>query len=172
MTKAVRGQAKQESTKRIPWGWLIGVALVIVVAGFVFWQSQGRVSFRMQDGEKQVLVLLRNRHDGHYTLEYTGSRPIRLREFYVMLAGEVLHMDVDAVTLRHKGQDYVVEAGQLPPDANLVLQPGDTLEVTVTYLGQTLGTNYVYGFRMGYELNGRQQVYDLTLEFEYAVFVE
>jgi hypothetical protein len=44
--------------------------------------------------------------------------------------------------------------------------------VQVTYLGQTLGGNYMYGFRIGYGDDPEAEPFDLIAEFDYAIIVE
>jgi hypothetical protein len=165
--------SKKSSTSSFPWAWVIAALFIIGAVFLWYWQTSERNVFQIVGGEKSLLVLLRNEKSGEYTLRYVGRKPAQLESLKVMLGGEILHMDVMEVVVNHQGEEYVLSrVGKVPPGTAITLNPGDEFTVRVTFLGQTLGGNYLYGFRLGYSLDGRARTYDLMLEYEYAVFVE
>jgi len=129
--------------------------------------------FVMVDGDEQLLVLLRNTKDGNYRVRYEGRDPTELRSLHVMLGGQILHVDVQQVVIVHNDQEIILEPdGALPPGSQVTLVSGDEFDVIVTYIGRTLGGNYMYGFRMGYGDDPQGEPFDLITEFEYAIIVE
>ena len=130
-------------------------------------------SFEMMGGDEQVLVLLRSEEDGTYQVRYEGRDQTELRSLKVMLGGQILHVDIHRVTLLHDGREILLEGdGTLPEGTQVVLSPGEEFDVKVTYLGQTLGGNYMYGFRIGYGNDPGAEPYDLIAEYDYAIIVE
>jgi hypothetical protein len=129
--------------------------------------------FIMMGGDEQLLVLLRSEKDGQYQVQYDGRNPTELNSLHVMLGGQILHVDIKQVVILHNGQEVILEGnGTLPQGSQLILTPGDEFEVRVTYLGQTLGGNYMYGFRIGYGDDPQAEPWDLIAEFDFAVIVE
>ena len=129
--------------------------------------------FAMMGGDEQLVVLLRSEKDGNYLVQYEGRNPAELNSLKVMLGGQILHVDVKEVVIVHNGQEVILEGnGTLPAGSTLNLDPGDEFEVRVTYLGQTLGGNYMYGFRIGYGEDPQADPWDLIAEFDYAIIVE
>lgn len=129
--------------------------------------------FIMMGGDEQLLVLLRNENDGHYQVQYDGRNPAELNSLHVMLGGQILHVDIKQVAILHNGQEVILEGnGTLPEGSQLMLNPGDEFEVRVTYIGQTLGGNYMYGFRIGYGDDPQAEPWDLIAEFDFTVIVE
>ena len=148
---------------------------IILIIGYAL-SSCSAVSpnpFAMMGGDDQLVVLLRNEKDGNYMVRYEGRNPAELFSLHVMLGGQILHVDVKQVALIHNGQEIILEGdGTLPTGSQLILSPGDELEVRVTYLGQTLGGNYMYGFRIGFGEDPQAEPWDLIAEFDYAIIVE
>jgi hypothetical protein len=127
----------------------------------------------MLGGDEQLVVLLRNEKNGNYVVRYEGRNPAELNSLHVMLGGQILHVDVKQVVIVHNGQEVILEGdGTLPAGSQVTLAPGDELEVRVTYLGQTLGGNYMYGFRIGFGDDPQAEPWDLIAEFDYAIIVE
>ncbi len=162
-----------KSPKRL-WIGIAAAVVVIVaaVAGFFAWQANV-IPFTMAGGDKQVIVLLRAPHDGAYTLQYTGNASITLKRLLPMIQGPTLNMDVEEVVVIHGGQEYVLDTdGYLPEAANIVLQADDTIDVRISYLGQTIGSNRLYGFRLRYDQNSSLKEVVMELEEYYMVYVE
>jgi hypothetical protein len=91
----------------------------------------------------------------------------------VMLAGQVLRVDVRQVAVVHGDQEYVLGGdGRLPEGSELVLEPGEVFDVRVTFRGQSLGGNYLYGFEIGYLDGERERTVQLVLDYDYAIVVE
>ena len=179
---ASAGEKEKKSTYRrsragiakIAWGWWVASgALIVVAAGLYFWLSQNRYAFSLQEGPKQVLILIRQDVQATYRVKFEGSRPVDLQSLHVMLAGQILHVDVKQVALVFGGEQIVLEPdGSLPPGRLLNLEPGEIFDVRVTFLGQSLGGNYLYGFKIDYGNEGRQGSYELVLDFDYSIIVE
>jgi hypothetical protein len=90
-----------------------------------------------------------------------------------MLAGQVLHVDVRQVVLKYGDQELTLGGdGRLPEGSEVVVQPGDAFDVQVTFRGQTLGGNYLYGFEIGYLTGERDRTVQLVLNYDYAIVVE
>jgi hypothetical protein len=131
------------------------------------------IPFVAMGGDEQLLVLLRNDKDGNYQVRYEGREPAELHSLKVMLGGQILHVDVKQVAVVHNDQEVILEGnGSLPEGSQIILAPDDEFDVRVTYLGQTLGGNYMYGFRIGYGDDPEAEPFDLIAEFDYAIIVE
>ena len=129
--------------------------------------------FAMVGGDEQLLVLLRNDKDGHYQVRYEGRQPTELHSLHVMLGGQILHVDVVQVAIIQGENIVILEGdGKLPEGSQIFLAPDEDFEVRVTYHGQTLGGNYMYGFRTVHGDDPQAEPVDLIAEFDYAVIVE
>lgn len=154
--------------------WIIvPIILILLGTGGYLLLARNSVKFTMVSGEKSLVVLIRNEKQGVYRARYEGRQPLDLRSLHVMLAGQILHVDVKQVVLSYQGQELVLGAdGKLPPGATLKLPPGAEFEVKVTFLGQSLGGNYMYGFRIGYGKEDQPALYELKAGYDYAIVVE
>jgi len=129
--------------------------------------------FAMVGGDEQLLVLMRNEKDGYYQVRYEGRQPAELHSLHVMLGGQILHVDVVQVAIIQGENIVILEGdGTLPQGSQVFLASGEEFEVRVTYLGQTLGGNYMYGFRTVSGDDPQAEPVDLIAEFDYAVIVE
>ncbi|OGO65512.1 MAG: hypothetical protein A2Z45_04710 [Chloroflexi bacterium RBG_19FT_COMBO_55_16] len=170
--RSPRSQSDQKK-RNLPWAWIALGAVVAVALAVVFWLIQNRHTFVIAEGETEVVVLLRNEKEATYRIKHEGRKPVDMQTLQVMLAGQILHVDVKQVTLVHDGQEVVLEPdGRLPAGTEMKLAPGDLFDVRVTMIGQTTGGNYLYGFRLGYAAGNRTRTDELVLEYEYKIFVE
>ncbi len=169
-----RGVQTRGDVPRIPWIWLVVGALVVVVIGIVVWQTQTQQAFVLQEGDQELLVLLRNDEIGVYQVEYQGRGQVELRSIKPMLAGQILHVDVTRVVVSQASTEVVLEqpAGRLPEGQEITLQPGDVFNIHVTLRGQSIGGNYMYGFRIGYQDGISEETFELTMDFDYEIIVE
>lgn len=152
---------------------LVPIILIILGVSGYFYFTRSSVRFAMVSGEKSLVVLIRNDEQGVYRVRYEGRQPIDLRSLHVMLAGQILHVDVKQVVISYQGQEITLEPnGKLPAGAMLELAPGAEFDVRVTFLGQSLGGNYMYGFRIGYNRGDREAQYELKAGYDYAIVVE
>lgn len=155
------------------WGWLI--ALILIGAALFIW-LQPDASFNLIGGDKTLIVLLREQGEAVYQLRYEGSQPAQITHLLVMLAGTTLHSDIDQVTLLLNDQSITLQDGTATPP--LTVQPGDTVRVQVRYAARSIGYNYLYGFRVTFEQNGRTQTVDIAdpgakdKKYNYLVNVE
>ena len=176
MTNQGRDRAAENrgSVPRIPWIWLVAGALVLVAIVALVWQTQTRAAFVLQDGQEELLVLIRNDASGIYQVQYRGRQPVQLQWIKPMLAGQILHVDVREVAVSKDSAEGVLEqpAGTLPEAQEISLQPGDVFNIRVTVRGQSIGGNYLYGFRIGYQDGGGEQTFELVMDFDYAIIVE
>jgi hypothetical protein len=172
----MRNQSKNRAfTKALNrnWLWVVLAAVALLATVIYLWRIQSQPMFRLQQGEKSLLVLLRNEDQAAYQVQYTGRRPTELKSLQVMLAGKILHVDVVEVALARPGEELVLLGdGSLPEGRQWLLQPGDTFSVRITFRGQTLGYNYLYGFRMLLASGDQERTYELVLDFDYAIQVE
>jgi hypothetical protein len=161
------------ATRRITWLW-IALGMILLLAAVIFaWQAQAGQAFKMQEGTQNLMVLIRNDKEGRYRVQYAGIRPADLRSLHVRLAGQVLHVDVKQVVLSRDGQEVVLQPnGRLPEGTEFILQPNDTFDVLVTFRGQTLGGNYMNGFRIVYAVSDRERTYDLVVDYDYTIVVQ
>lgn len=168
------GMKKRGGITNIAWGWWVASgALLVVAVGLYFWISLNRYAFSLDEGPKQVLILIRQDVQTTYRVKFEGSRPVDLRSLHVMLAGQILHVDVKQVTLVSGDEEIVLlPDGSLPSGSRLNLDPGEVFDVRITFLGQSLGGNYLYGFKIDYGNEGRQGSYELVLDFDYSIIVE
>lgn len=176
------GQAKSKKSQRTlsrtiafnqPWVWILIGAVIIVAAGAFFWWSQIRQPFSLVEGNPQLVVLIRSDRESVYRLRYEGRQPVNLQSIRVMLAGQILRVDVKQVAVIQGDREYVLGGdGRLPEGSEVLLQPGETFDVRVTYRGQSLGGNYLYGFEIGYLAGNRERTVQLVLHYDYAIIVE
>jgi hypothetical protein len=150
-----------------------GVLVLVAIVALV-WQTQTRAAFVLQDGQDQLLVLIRNDASGVYQVQYRGRQPVQLQSIKTMLAGQILHVDVREVAVSKESAEVVLEqpAGALPEGHEISLQPGDVFNIRVTLRGQSIGGNYLYGFRIGYQNGGSEQTFELVMDFDYEIIVE
>lgn len=150
--------AKATSQLSIPWwAWLI-VLLLAAAALFIWLQPGG--TFNLIGGDKTLIILLREQGEAVYQLRYEGSQPARITNLVVMLAGTIIHVDVDEVTLQLDDQSITLQDGAVNPQLNV--QPGQTVRVKVRYAARSIGYNYLYGFRITFEQNGSTQTVDIA----------
>jgi hypothetical protein len=129
--------------------------------------------FVMVGGDEQLVVLIRNEKEGSYQVRYEGRNPAELQSLQVMLGGQILHVDVAQVVIVQEGNEVILEGdGTLPEGSQVMLTPGEEFIVRVTFLGQSLGGNYMYGFRIVYGDDPGAEPVDLIAEYDYAVIVE
>ena len=153
--------------------WVPFTAALILIGTLVSCSIVNPTPFVNLGGEEQLLVLLRNEKDGNYQVRYEGREPAELQSLQVMLGGQILQVDVKQVAITHNDQEVILEGdGSLPEGSQIVLAPNDEVNVRVTYLGQTLGDNYMYGFRIVYGDDPKVDPFDLIAEFEYVIVVE
>ena len=170
--RSPRPQADQKKENRLRI-WIWPGALVVLALVVLFWLVQNRHTFVITEGETEVVVLLRNEKEATYRIKHEGRKPVDMQTLKVMLAGQILHVDIKQVTLVHGGQEVILEPdGRLPSGTEMKLAPGDLFDVRVTMIGQTTGGNYMYGFRLGYAAGNRTVTDELVLEYEYKIFVE
>ncbi len=152
--------------------WVVLGVLIISVVAFFVWRSQNQHAFILEQGQKDLLVLIREDAQSDYQVKYEGTEPVDLKSLHVMLAGQILHVDVKQVMLVFGDQEIVLEPnGSMPAGTNFNLKPGDIFNVRVIFLGQSLGGNYLYGFRIVYDTGGNEQTYELVMNFDYSVVV-
>lgn len=150
----------------------LAIVLVLAVAAVTVWRPASS-PFSLTKGEVNVMVVLRNTRTAEYTLTYEGKQPVTLERVLPMLQGQTLHMDVKEMEVEAGAQVYPVDnTGGLVAEAPLVLGKGDSFRVRITFLGQSLGVNVLYGFRLGYQEGGQSTTFDLILKDQYTVFVE
>lgn len=169
-----RTDRNRGNVPQIPWIWLVAGVLVLVVIAALIWQTQTRAAFILQDGQDELLVLIRNDASGVYQVQYRGRQPIQLQWIKPMLAGQILHVDVKEVAVSKDSAEVVLEqpAGALPEGQEISLQPGDVFNIRVTVRGQSIGGNYLYGFRIGYQDATGEQIFEMVMEFDYEIIVE
>ena len=161
------------SSRTATWIVLVFSAIILIAIAFFIWQRIGNnVEFMLVKGDESVLVLLRNEEKENYTLQYNGSKPIELENLLVMLAPETLHVSVIEVALVRGDEEVVLEKTSIVPEGTkFTLQPGDIFDVRVTFLGRTIGGNWLYGFRINYNDGGGLETTELVMGFEYAIVV-
>ena len=155
--------------------WIVLAFSAIILVAIAFFISQrisSNVEFVLVNGNESVLALLRDEEEGMYTLQYNGSKPIELENLFVMLAPEKLHVRVTEVALVRGDEEEVLEKTSIVPEGTkFTLQPGDIFDVRVTFLGRTIGGNWLYGFRINYDDGGGLETTELVMGFEYAIVV-
>jgi hypothetical protein len=161
------------SSSAVTWIVLAFSAIILVAIAYFIWQRfSNNVEFVFVNGDEDILVLLRNEEQGIYTVQYNGSKPIELENLLVMLAPETLHVSVTEVVLVKGDKEVVLEkTNVIPEGTQLTLQPGDIFDVKITFLGRTIGGNWLYGFRINYNDGGGSETTELVLGFENAIVV-
>jgi hypothetical protein len=129
--------------------------------------------FTIIGGDEQLLVLMRNDQDGFYQVSYEGRDPAELQSLHVMMEGQTLHVDIIEVAVL-QGENEVILAGDasVPAGSQVILEPGEEFTVRVTYRGQTLGGNYMYGFRIAHGDDPQAAPVDYPAEQDFVVVVE
>ncbi len=171
-TKKRQSQASGQS--RLLWlGVGAAVLLFIVIAFFV--SRDSTIPFEMTGGQVNPLILLRNEKKVYYEFTYTGDQPAVLNRMIPRIQvyrDQVLVADVQSVHIRVGDTEFELVDGNFPVDEPFVVQPGDTFELGVVYLGQELGWNRIYGFRLQYTTEGQAIDGELELKDDYFIFVE
>jgi len=172
-SKKSSGTGSRGSSSSAIWIVLAFSAVILVAIAFFIWQrNSNKVEFVLVKAEESLLVLLRDEERGMYTLQYNGSKPIELENLLVMLAPETLHVSVTEVALVRGDEEVVLEKTNIVPEGTqFTLQPGDIFDVRVTFLGRTIGGNWLYGFRINYDEGGGLETTELVMGFEYAIVV-
>ena len=153
--------------------WLVISAVVLVGIGLASCSVVNPDPFVMVGGDEQMLVLMRNDKDGYYQVRYEGRQPGELQSLHVMLGGQILHVDIVEVTIMQGENEVVLQGdGRLPEGSQVILEPGEEFEVRVTFHGQTLGGNYMYGFRIVHGDDPQAEPIDLVAEYDFSVIVE
>jgi len=153
--------------------WLVISAVVLVGIVVASCSVVNPDPFVMVGGDEQLLVLMRNDKDGYYQVRYEGRQPGELQSLHVMLGGQILHVDVVEVTIIQGENEVVLQGdGRLPEGSQVILEPGEEFEVRVTFHGQTLGGNYMYGFRIVHGDDPQAEPIDLVAEYDFSVIVE
>ena len=171
--KTIKKKSGKSPSRLIWYGAGAAVLLFVVIAFFVYRAST--IPFELTGGDTNPLVLLRNETTVTYEFTYTGNSPASLERMIPriqLFQGQVLVADVQHVWVEVDGEQVVMEEGYFPEGVVLELQPGETFQIGVAYLGQELGWNRIYGFRIQYSLNGRSVDGELRLTDDYYVFVE
>ena len=129
--------------------------------------------FVMVTGDEQLVVLMRNDKDGFYQVRYEGRQQTQLQSLHVMLGGQILHVDVVEVAIIQNGAEVILKGDMsIPEGSQVIFQPGEEFEVRVTFHGQSLGGNYMYGFRIVHGDDPDAEPVELIAEYDYAVIVE
>jgi hypothetical protein len=152
--------------------WVFIVAMIGVIVFALYQQTQTRASLSFIGGDEAVVVLLRTTEQGSYILRNDSSQVVQITNLQAMLAGEILHVDVVESHLIKGDQSMRLIQGNLPAGEVFDVQPGETFTVQLSMLGQTLGHNYVYGFRVAYEDQRGSRTEEVIDEFSYVVVVE
>jgi hypothetical protein len=153
--------------------WLVISAVVLVGIVVASCSVVNPDPFVMVGGDEQLLVLMRNDKDGYYQVRYEGRQPGELQSLHVMLGGQILHVDIVEVTIIQGENEVVLQGdGRLPEGSQVILEPGEEFEVRVTFHGQTLGGNYMYGFRIVHGDDPQAEPIDLVAEYDFSVIVE
>lgn len=154
--------------------WIALVLVVLIGVAIYFFGIRSQVAFQLQDGQENLLVLIRNQAEGTYQVLYKGGEPVELESLRVILGGQILHVDVVQVTVQYQGQEVVLSqpAGEMPSGEQFTIQPGDTFTTKIIFRGQTLGGNYFKGFRVGYSTADQTATYDMEVGDDYAIVVQ
>lgn len=167
---------KYRYQKLVNFRYLALASLLLLTATILSGCNSSKQPFEFVDGEKAVVVLVRNVDTGSYQVQYNGDQPAQIQNLQAMIAGQILHVDVQSVNLRLGDQAVTLVDNNVPEGENFVVQPGETLSIDVYYLGQSLGFNYVHGFRITYTTNGQSITMDVTdpeiPDYQYLIDVE
>lgn len=162
------------SQSRLLW-YGAGAALLLFIVIAVLVSQASSLPFKLTGGETNPLVLLRNEATVSYEFTYEGASPAvleRLIPRIQLYRDQVLVADVQRVYLVRNGEAVELDDGYAPEGVTIEIQPGEVFGVDVVYLGQELGWNRIYGFRIQYTVDGRAVDGELTLRDDYYVFVE
>jgi hypothetical protein len=156
--------------------FFIPAATILLLVFSLVGCNSNNPAFQFVDGEKAAVVLIRNTDNGSYQVQYNGDQPAQIHSLQVMIAGQILHVDVANVNLRLGEQAVSLIDNNVPEGESFVVQPGETFTIDVSYSGQSLGFNYVHGFRMTYTANGQTSTLDVTdpelPDYQYLIDVE
>ena len=173
---AKRMPSQPTGQSRLLWIGLGAAFVLFIVIAFIL-SRQNTIPFELTGGEEKPLIVLRNTKTVFYEFTYTGEAPAKLERLIPRIqvySDQVLVADVEDVFVRVGEQVYELEEGYFPEGEQLELQPGDVFELGVVYLGQELGWNRIYGFRLQYSAEGVSVdgELELTDNDNYYIFVE
>lgn len=159
---------------RIPLLLLLAVLMISVLLASC---NTDQSRFEFFAGDESVIVLLREDDLGTYQVRYIGSQPAQIRNIQTMIAGEILHVDVEQVRVVTENHDIVLVDNNVPEGQALQVNPQDVLEMQVTFSGQSIGYNYLHGFRINFDVEGENLTEDVVDPevpdgYQYLVAVE
>lgn len=174
MAKNKNAGKNGDRKRQLPLVWIALALVVLVGAAIYFFGIRSQVAFQLQEGQQDLLVLIRNQNEGTYQVLYQGREPVQLDSLKVILGGQILHIDVVQVTVQYQGQEVVLNqpGGELPSGEPITIQPGDSFTTKIIFRGQSLGGNYFKGFRVGYSTDGQSTTYDMEVGDDYAIVVQ
>lgn len=145
----------------------------LLVAGCSTDQNQ----FEFIAGEEAVIVLLRGEETASYRVRYTGNQPAEIQNVQTMIAGEILHVDVEQVRMINQDTDVVLVDNNVPEGQVFQVQPQDEIEFQVTFSGQSIGYNYLHGFRINFNIENTNLTFDVVdpevpETYQYLIAVE
>lgn len=156
--------------------WIgVGAAVLLFVLIALFVASRSGIPFEMTGGEVNPIVVLRNENTIYYEFSYTGESPATLQRFIPRIQlyqDQVIVADVQGVSIVYNGEEIVLDDGSVPEGTDLTIAPGATFQVGVTFLGQEIGWNRIYGWRVQYTVAGEAVDGELELKDDYYIFVE
>lgn len=154
--------------------FVIFFTLTAVISGGC---SSNRIPFEFSGGDEQVVVLVRNDEIAEYQVTNTGRNSVEITSILVKFAGEILHVTVDQTELRLNDQNIILEKNNVPEGQVFVVQPGETFNIFTTIKGESIGFNYLSGFRITYQVDGNINTVDVNdpdipENYNYLVIVE
>ena len=176
MTTSLKSPSKKQVNSQSRYLWYgLGAALVIFAAVAYFVSRSGASPFSLTGAEESSTIFLRIENEVQYEFTYNGNVPVRLTRIIPQLQlfqGQVIVADVEEVRYLQNDEWIALDVGSAPEGVELEIQPGESFTIEVVYLGQELGWNRIYGFRIEYEVDGQMRDGTITLEDDYYIFVE
>jgi hypothetical protein len=124
--------------------------------------SSNQVQFDFFAGDEALIVLLREDETGSYQVRYTGNQPAQIRNIQTMIAGEILHVDVEQVRLINQNSEVLLVDNNVPEGQVFELQPQEEFNIQVTFSGQSIGYNYLHGFRINFDVDNNNTTEDIV----------
>lgn len=139
--------------------------------------TSNNIPFEFSGGDEQVVVLLRNDEIAEYQVTNKGNNPVEITSVLVKFAGEILHVIVDQTELQFNDQSVVLQKNDVPEGQNFLVEPGETFNIVTTLKGESIGFNYLSGFRITYKEDGNSNTVDVNdpdvpETYNYLVIVE
>ena len=159
--------------KRIPPVVFVLAVIAVGLALAALWNALAN-PFQFTSGPQSVSLVRGYDDVVTYTVTYNGAGPAVVESAYVILKGQILHVQVVSVDVVAGESDpgrRLSAEGKLDPGQQITLQPGDAIQFRLSLQGKDRGGNYLGGFRLIFRAYGLSLTQDAKPNGDYVILV-